>query len=281
MSDSSRARLGRIVREPECDLAEAALLCCVEVEPDLDVEAELLRLDAFADGLRSSGHVPGDARADAEALVAHLAGDLGFDGDSEGYHDPRNGLLTAVLDRKRGLPITLAIVYISVARRADIGAFGINTPGHFLVGVTSRRPAPPSPAAHPVVVDPFHGGELLSETQVAERVRAVTGGASTFSPSMLRPASCSVVVRRLLDNLTRDFLGQGDVEDALWTVELKLLLPNSSPRDLRMAGELLVQLGRYRVAAEILENYVLRKGSQGEEVDAIARLALRARAKMN
>ncbi len=280
MSDSSRARLARIVRDPGCDLAEAALLCCVEVEPDLDVEAELLRLDAFADGLRTGGHVPGEPLADAEALAAHLAGNLGFDGDQEHYHNPRNGLLTAVLDRKRGLPIALAIVYISVARRAGIAAFGINTPGHFLVGIASGRRSGPG-ASHPIVVDPFHGGALLSEAQVVERVRAVTAGAGHVSPSMLRPAPSPVVVRRLLDNLTRDFLAQGDVEDALWRVELKLLLPGSSPRDLLTAGELLVQLGRYRAAAEVLEDHVLRKGSQGEDADAIARLALRARAKMN
>ncbi|MFN2556170.1 MAG: SirB1 family protein [Nitriliruptorales bacterium] len=281
MSDSSRARLARIVREPGCDLAEAALLCCVEIEPDLDVDAELLRLDAFADGLRATGHMPGEARADAEALAAHLAGNLGFDGDRERYHDPRNGLLTAVLDRKRGLPIALAIVYVSVARRAGIAAFGINTPGHFLVGVTSQRRATGATVVHPVVVDPFHGGTLLTEAQVSERLQAVTGGTGHVSPSMLRPAPCPVVVRRLLDNLTRDFLGQGDVEDALWTVELKLLLPESSPHDLRMAGELLVQLGRYRMAAEILEDYVMREGGQGEDIEAITRLALRARAQMN
>ncbi len=280
MSESSRARLARIVREPDCDLAEAALLCCVEIEPDLDVESDLLRLDAFADGLRAAGHVPGDPLADAEALAAHLAGDLGFNGDAERYHDPRNALLTIVLDRKRGLPIALAIVYVSVARRAGIAAFGINTPGHFLVGVTSRHPEGPR-ALHPVVVDPFHGGELLSEDQVGERVRAVTAGAGHFSRSMLRPAPCGVVVRRLLDNLTRDFLAQGDVEDALWTVELKLLLPDSAPQDLRIAGELLLQLGRYRVAAEMLEDYVVRTGAQAEDIDDLVRLALRARAKMN
>lgn len=279
MPKSSRARLARIVREPDCDLAEAALLCCVEIEPDLDVEAELLRLDAFADGLRASGHVPGDARADAEALTAHLAGGLGFSGDSERYHDPRNALLTTVLDRKRGLPIALAIVYVSVAHRVGIAAFGINAPGHFLVGVTSGRGPEGAPTLHPVVVDPFHGGVLLSEAQVVERVRSA--GAADFSPSLLRPAPAPVVVRRLLNNLTRDFLAQGDVEDALWTVELKQLLPGSSSQDVVVAGELLLQLGRYRVAAEMLEDHVVRAASQTEEVETIARLALRARAKMN
>lgn len=281
MSESSRLRLARIVRQPACDLAEAALLCCVEIEPDLDVETELLRLDAFADGLRAAGHVPGDPRTDAEALAAHLAGGLGFSGDTERYHDPRNALLTTVLDRKRGLPIALAIVYVSVARRAGIAAFGINAPAHFLVGVTSPRRPAGTPAVHPVVVDPFRGGMLLSEAEVDERVRAATGGEAHFSSSMLRPASTPLVLRRLLNNLTRDFLAEGDVEDALWTVELKRLLPGSSHQDVRVAGELLFQLGRYRDAAETLEDYVVRTGPQAEDIEAITRLALQARAKMN
>lgn len=280
MLQNSRQRLARIVREPGCDLAEAALLCCAEIEPDLDVDRELLRLDAFADGLLTSGRPLGDARSDAEALAAHLAGGLGFTGDMDDYHDPRNGLLTSVLDRKRGLPIALAIVYVSTAKRAGISAFGINTPGHFLVGVVERRARGRVQVGVPVLIDPFHDGQLLSEEEAEARIRTATGGFAGFNRSLLRPAPAPVVIRRLLNNLTRDFLAVGDTEDALWTVELKLLLPHTTAEDLRAAGEILIDLGRYRAAAETLEEYVAQ-APIGEDVEEIAQLALRARAKMN
>jgi regulator of sirC expression with transglutaminase-like and TPR domain len=274
-SSPSRERLARIVRERDCDLAEAALLCCVEVEPDLDVHAELLRLDALADRLRAGGFRPGAPPDDARALAAYLAGELGFTGDHETYHDPGNGLLTRVLDRRRGLPITLAIVYVAVGTRVGVRAFGINAPGHFLVGVGAGPTG-----GTPVVLDPFHGGAVVSEDEIDERVRQATAGLSRFTPDLLRPPPAHLVVRRLLNNLTRDFLSEGDAEDALWTVELKRLLPDSGGEDARLAAELLVQLGRYRTAAETLEAYV-DQAPGGEDVDELARLAMRARAKMN
>lgn len=265
-----------MLRRGDCDLAEAALLCCVEVEPDLDVDAELLRLDALADRLVTSGFAPRDARHDADALGDFLAGQLGFGGDHATYHDPSNALLTRVLDRRRGLPITLSIVYIAIGRRAGIRAYGIDMPGHFLVGV-AHSPRGDEP---PVVIDPFHDGAIISQEQVSARLRDAIGGRLASPRALLRPASAPAVVRRLLNNLTRDFLAQGDVEDALWTIELKRLLPGSGGHDVRVAAELLIQLGRYREAAATVENH-LRGAPASEDADDLAQLALRARARMN
>lgn len=282
MPHESRQRLTRVLDEPGCDLAEAALLCCVEVEPDLDVDAELLRLDALADRLRSAGFEPTTAREDAAQLARYLAGDLGFRGDEGDYHDPRNGLLTSVLDRRRGLPITLAIVYIAIGRRVGMRIFGLNTPGHFLVGVRDQRQRHPAAEEQsPVVLDAFHGGALLNHDQIDERVRRATAGLAGFEPGLLRPTPATTVIRRMLNNLTRDFLSVGDTEDALWTVELKRLLPGSGPDDVETEAELLVQLGRYRRAAETLERYLEAGAPQGLELDELERLAVRARAKMN
>jgi regulator of sirC expression with transglutaminase-like and TPR domain len=282
MPQHHRERLVRVLGEPGCDLAEAALLCCAEVEAGLDVDAELLRLDALADRLRSSGFEPSAARAEATRLGRFLAGDLGVRGDELDYHDPRNGLLTSVLDRRRGLPITLAIVYVAIGRRVGMRIFGLNTPGHFLVGV--RDPRQRHPAAEeqiPVVVDAFHGGALLGTTEIDQRIRRATAGLAGYEAGLLRPAPAVTVTRRLLNNLTRDFLQTGDTEDALWTVELKRLLPGSGPDDVETEAELLVQLGRYRRAAETLERYLEADAPDGVQLDDLERLAVRARAKMN
>jgi len=272
MSAETRERLARIVRAPSCDLAEAALLCCAEIEYDLDIDLQLLRVDAIADGLRTSGYELTPASAAADALGRYLAGDLNFVGDVENYGDPANSLFTMVLDRRRGLPITLSILYEAVASRVGIPAFGIAAPGHFVLGVGS--------ADDPIVVDPFAGGAILDEDALRDRVRSATGGAFGWSTEYLRPAPAPAVVRRLLTNMTRDFIAVGDAENALWTIELKQLLPGSPPSDMRDAGELLIGIGRYRDAANALEDY-LEQAEDAADAEEVTRIAARARAKMN
>ncbi|MFP5310540.1 MAG: SirB1 family protein [Actinomycetes bacterium] len=274
-SDASRERLARIVREPGCDLAEAALLLCVEHDPDVDVELGLLRIDALADGLRSTGFTPsGDAAVDANAIARYLADQQGFTGDTETYNDPRNGLLSQVLDRRRGLPITLSVLFVALARRLRVPAYGIGLPGHFVAGVAS------SDDRGVVVVDPFAGGRLLPLEEVAERVRAATGGRVSFSRAMLRPAAPADVVRRILANLTRDFTAAGDLRDALWTAELALLLPGSQPEDHRVHGELLRSAGRFLAAAEAFEAYV-ELAPTAPDRDEVRHAAIAVRARCN
>jgi len=261
------------VRTPGPDLAELALLVCAELEPELDVSTELLRLDAFADQLRTQGVTRRDPPLDvAGAMSAHLGHRLGFHGDTDDYHDPANALLTRVLDRRRGLPITLSILWIGVAQRLGVPAFGIGLPGHFVTGI-----GPPDQA---VVVDPFARGTLLDRDDLDDLVQHVTAGQAHFHPAMIRPSPAPAVVRRLLDNLTRDFLAGGDVEDALWTIELKQILPRASPDDDRTRGDLLLRLGRYLDAARAFEDYVARAQGAGDR-DEVATMARRARAKLN
>lgn len=273
MVSASRHRLVRLARRPDADLAEAALLVCVEVEPDLDVDVGLLRLDALADGLRSQGFRAGNPVADARGLAEYLADEQGFSGDEATYHDPDNALLSRVLDRKCGLPITLSILYVAVARRLGVPAYAINLPGHVVTGIAGTD--------RPVVLDPFHGGRLLDETAIADHVERASNGRLEFRRAMLRPSPTPNVVRRLLNNLTRDFATAGRVRDALWTVELKLLLPNRLPDDHRVHGELLTQLGQFDAAAAALETYLDQVGADAPDADEVRRAAIRARARMN
>jgi regulator of sirC expression with transglutaminase-like and TPR domain len=273
MSSASRDRLLRLVRRSDADLAEAALLCCVEAEPDLDVDLALLRIDALADGLRTSGFRAADPEADARRIAAYLRDEQGFLGDLATYHDPDNALLTRVLDRKRGLPISLAIVYVSIARRVDVPAYAVHLPGHVVAAVAGRQ--------RPVVVDPFHGGVVLDEAAVAARVEETTGGRLDFRRSMLRPTPAVEVVRRLLNNLTRDFLAAERPHDALWTVELKLLLPNRVPDDHRSLGEVLVRLGRFDAAADAFEAHLELLGPNDPAAETVRRAAISARARLN
>ncbi len=299
MNEAYRERLGTMVRDPACDLAEAALLCCMHAQRDLDVAVALRRIDALAEGLRASGFQPQSrqgrgrcggtseaATADARALAGYLAGGLGFSGE-ETTHGPRDGLLTTVLEHRCGPPTALAIVYIAVGRRLALRVFGIDTPGPLFVGVGGG--APDSAATRPAVIDPFHHGAILDDAMLAEQVRAETAGQASYQRSMLRPASPPVIIRRLLDDLTTGHLEQGDGRSALEAAHLKRRLPGSGPGDVLAVGQLLALLGRYRESAETLEDYLtevvgeleLAATAGGPELAAMARVAGRARSKMN
>lgn len=273
MSDATRRRLTHLVRRPDADLAEAALLVCVEAEPDLDVEAALLRVDALADALRARGFRPDPPVQAARGLADHLAGQLGFRGDAATYHDPDNSLLTRVLDRRRGLPITLSILYTAVGRRLGVPAFPIALPGHVVTGVSAE--------GVPVVLDPFHAGRLLDEPALAERVAATTGGRHRFHRAMLRPAPAGQIVRRLLTNLVRDLGTAQRHLDACWASELRLLLPDRAPDDHRVHGEVLVRAGRFDAAARAFETYLEQADPDAPDRGEVARRVLAARARMN
>ena len=273
MTSSTRRRLAREVRRSDADLAELALCICAERDPDLDVDTALLRVDALADGLLTSGTLTGEAPADAEALAAYLAGTHGFTGDDEDYHDPDNGLLDAVLDRRRGMPITLSVLYVAVARRVRIPAWGIAQPGHFYVGIGTPD--------RTTVLDPFHDGQVVEAEELAARLRAATAGRVEFTRAHLRPAGPAVTIRRILNNLTRDFTNRGLLHHALWTVECKLVLPNALADDHRARGELLSHLGQYGQAALAFETYLAEAGEHAVDADEVRNQAVRARAKLN
>lgn len=274
MSETTRSRLARLVRRNDADLAEAALLVAAEARPSVPIEGTLLRLDALADTLRVDGfRASGDPNRDGPVLATELAGTRGFRGHEPGGRVPEDALLDRVLDRRRGLPITLSILYVAVARRLDVRAFPIALPGHVVVGVGG--------AERPVVIDPFHGGVELDEAAVAERVQHSTSGQLTFRRSMLRPAPAVNVVRRLLNNLTRDYTLAGALRDALWTVEVKQVLPNRLPDDHRVRGRLLDQLGRFDEAAAAYEAYLDEVGSEGPDAAEVRRDAIRSKARLN
>lgn len=271
-TDVSR-RLVRLVRRADADLAEAALLCAAGCDPEVEVDVQLLRVDALADQLRGTGGDLSPGRPAARTLAHHLGTVLGFRGDPARFHDPDSSLLHRVLDTRQGLPITLSIVYVALARRLGVAAWPVALPGHVVVGVGDGE--------RPQVLDPYHSGELLDEAALAARVRAATGGALAYRRAMLRPAPAVAIVRRLLNNLTRDLVAAERPAAALWTVEAKLALPNHVPEDHRQRGELATATGRFDVAAAALERYLELSSGDSEERRRARRGAIEARARMN
>lgn len=139
----------------------------------------------------------GDPAAAARAVLALVARE-GFAGDEQSYEDPRNSFFDRVLERRRGLPITLSVLAVHLGRHAGVPLTGIGFPGHFLVGMRLREP-------EPVVLDPFRGGQRLEGAELDQLLARATGRRTAPEQERwrdyLRPASGRDVVVRMLRNL--------------------------------------------------------------------------------
>ena len=173
---------------PDPDLAVAALVIArieyprLDAGPYLDGSTRMARSRRRVGGragtpaMRRRGVDP-DRYARVMALNDYLFDELGFVGNDVHYEDPRNSCLNEVLERRTGIPITLALVYMEVARRAGLHVDGVNFPGHFLVRCPARRGAAD---ADDLIIDPFHGGALLSEHDCRELLQQHVGDEAAF-----------------------------------------------------------------------------------------------------
>ena len=222
MSAATRERLADLIAAEPFDPAEANLLVSAEASPGLDVAAALARVDALAGRARGQGVV--------RALRAE-----GLRGDAEDYDDPRNSFLDQVLERRRGLPIALAALTLAVARRTGTAMEGIGLPGHFVVA-DMTGPAPE-------YLDPFDGWAPRSLDELAAIVRRTSG--LEMRAEHLAPAGDRAILARTLANLRGSYLRRRLLRDALWTVELGLMVAPGDPALESQAIGLLAGAGRY------------------------------------
>ena len=240
-----------VAADGELPLDEACVLIAAHAHPDLVLHEQLERLDALAAGV---------AEPSVDALVAHLFGDLGFAGDRASYHDARNSLLPDVLDRRLGIPITLAVVAIEVGRRCGVGLVGVGMPGHFLV----RDAADPDR-----FLDVFDGGSPLDPAGCRRLFEALHPG-GRWDDAFLRPSPSRLVLVRILANLAGAQRRSGDRRGLCSTLALRMHLPGATDRERRELAVVLGASGRFVEAADALD-------SLGEDRDHAAATRLRAR----
>lgn len=257
MSAESRRRFAETMRSATPDLGLACLLIGAEVFPDLDVAEGLAELDALA-GNAAPLMVSGE---EAAGLRRALADDAGFRGYGDDYGDLRASLLHEVLRRRRGLPILLSVVYLEVARRAGVPAFGVGLPGHFVVSVAGG------------LVDPFYG-RLVSRAELESRL-----GSTDLD---LGPWPTASIVTRVLANVRAASARHDKLRTRLWAVELSMLVPSHSLALRKERGEILIQLGDYLAAAFELEAYADAVASvDPEAADHALRAARMSRARLS
>jgi regulator of sirC expression with transglutaminase-like and TPR domain len=247
-------------REDRIDLGLAALLIACEEYPRLAIDDYLERLDQLAASLAVEIDLESGPEEIARSVAAFMAQEQGFDGEIEDYYNPKNSYLNEVMDRRRGIPITLSLLYMEVARRVNVQLLPVAMPGHFLLKLPTE--------AEPVFIDAFNHGTVTDADGARRLFEQVYHGRGQFTESMLGACTRRQVISRLLHNLKAAYVQADDYERALRIVELLTLLAPWDLDEIRDRGLLRFRLGRFEEALPDLQAYA-QYGPPGPEIETV------------
>jgi regulator of sirC expression with transglutaminase-like and TPR domain len=242
--DTALEQLARDNAAP-LDIAEVALFLAKDEYPDIDVEAHLAEVAAMAHEARR--FVRGDLSARVAGLCRYLFHEMGFHGNPRDYYDPRNSYLNMVLERRTGIPISLSAVMMAVGCRVGLDVKGVGLPGHFVVKVVE--------GSEGILVDPYHGGRLLTRIDCDNIARQVTGQEFRFEAADLEAVPLALIVFRMLNNLKGIYLKARDFGRAIRVMER---MRQVRPEDLatrRDLGICMVDSGQHGKAIDHLSAY--------------------------
>jgi len=246
------------------DLAEAALILAAERAGPVALEPYRAHLDDLARRIaQAAGTQVADAQVAEEsegaqsvesriaALNQVLINDLRYSGDEKDYDNLENANLVRVIDRRRGLPVTLGILYLHGARAQGWPAEGLSFPSHFLIrveGADGRR----------AILDPFNGGRTLDAAGLRELLKSMVGSTAELAPSQYEPTSNREILVRLQNNIKLRLLRHGELDDALALVKSMLLFAPDEIMLWRETGMMQLRLGDLPSAVLSLEQFVAR-----------------------
>jgi len=261
--------------DAEIDVAQAGLLLAALDRPQLSLERyhhhlSLLQRDVADIGAREEADNHLEKRV--EVLNAVLVERYGYSGDVETYDALQNANLMRVIDRRRGLPVALGILYIHAARAQGWDICGLNFPGHFLLRLDhgGRR----------LIIDPFNGGETRDAAALRNMLKALGGSDAELRPEYTEPVSMRDVLLRLQNNIKLRLVQEERSAEALDVIETMLMIaPDRAPL-WREAGILHSHLDNMRAAIMAFEHYLELSGPEpGRE--EIAELLQRLRRQLN
>jgi regulator of sirC expression with transglutaminase-like and TPR domain len=229
-------------------LDRAALALGLEEYPNLDIDSYLRRLDILAGRTEVLAGQHHSVETVIQCLNEVLFVQEGLRGNSEDYYDPRNSYLNEVMDRKAGIPISLSVIYIEVARRLDFPVQGVGLPGHFILKCSS--------AEQDLYIDAFEQGKILSMKDCQEFLDRIYGGTITIHPTLLQPMDKKAIITRMLFNLKGIYYQKEEFDKALAIVERILLLNPGISTEIRDRGLLYMQTSLFAKALADLEYYM-------------------------
>jgi len=252
-------------REERIDLARACLLIAEDAYPGLEAVRYLGELERMAIVLRGKLPQEGGAEERVLALNKFLFDELGFRGNTDEYYDPRNSYLNEVIDRRTGIPISLAVLYMEVGRRIGLPLQGVSFPGHFLVRLRLPRGT--------LVLDPFCGGAPQSEDELRERLERVVPARDLSLKQFLEPASKRQILARMLRNLKGIYRETDQPERMLEVLNRILVLAPQASAELRERGLVYQRLECFRAALKDLSDYLVLEPSAPDAGELRARVA--------
>lgn len=243
------------------DLVDAALLIARIAYPSLEAAPYQAQIRSLADHVRDDLPAVPDAADFISALNIVLFVEEEFRGNEEDYYDPRNSFLNDVLERKLGIPITLSLLYMEVARHVGFALFGVGLPGHFLVKHFT-------PEGDEVLIDPYEAGAIVTEEDCEQRVLDIYDGQMAFQREFLAPISRRQLLARLLNNLRGIYFNARNFKKAIEVLDLALAIHPHSADDVKQRAIVRYNVGMVRGAFEDFEEY-LRLIPEAEDADEI------------
>lgn len=256
-------------RETEVDLPRAALEIARDEYPDVDVDHYMSWFDEAAGAIRPKLYRAGNEAETLSLLVDELCGQRGFYGTSDAFRDPRCAYLNRVIDIGRGLPITLAAVYMGVADRLEIGLAGVASPMHFVCRMES--------VDGPLFLDAFSKGRILNEAQCLEWLHRVSQLPEETIVRSLGPVEPRLIVIRILNNLKAQY-AQREKWNSLWKVQHRLTaLQPGNWQERRDLGMVSLHANRPGQAVKLLSDCLNNCPNEAEK-DAMEHLVEQAQA---
>lgn len=257
--------------DSQINLADAALAIAATEYPSLDPAVWTAELDRLA--ARAEAGPERSPLANIAALNKLLFEEEKFAGNVDEYDDPRNSFLNDVLQRKKGIPITLSLVYTEVARRKGLPLAGVGFPGHFLV----KHPGPPTE----ILVDPYNRGAILAPADCLALLQQHFGPQTELKPEYLAASSHRQILARMLNNLKGSYYRRNNYPRVLSMIELALATGEDIPSNVRDRGMVYFAMRRYTDAARELKTYLTMAGKDDPEVREVLVMLGRVKGMMN
>jgi len=253
---STQVKLGQawqaMLQQPETDwdLCHAGLLIAAQLQPELDIQFYQARLEEMSAAIQHRTSADQDVQTRVRQLNQYFYEELGFAGDKQDYYSPDNSLLNLVIDRRRGIPISLAVIYLKFASVIGLDAFGIAFPGHYLVGVHAEEDY--------MILDPFDHGRQLDHNQLRNMLQQLTHVHTDeiVLEKNLLPAAKSESVVRMLRNLKQIYIEAQKVELSLTCIEMILSIMPEAPDELRDRGMIYQHIEYTQGAINDLTHYL-------------------------
>ena len=249
------------VKNPNFNLVEKCLKFAQLLEyPDLNMDEYINRINRIGMSLKESINDVKNPTYLISMLNEHLFENLGFQGDDEDYYNPKNNFLNEVIDKKSGLPITISILYVEIAKFVGLDLKIVGFPGHVLVKYNEE-----------MILDPFNDGDLLGVDDLQEILDTNFGGQLDFEPEFLDEITPEQVLVRMARNLKNSYVQSFVYDKALRCVDMVLAIEPESPEDIRDKGILEERILHSDIALEYLNKY-LEINPNAEDVDFILEL---------